>query len=153
MDLPLKVESTAGTKNVAPDPEVVDKIKQTCFGEGVDVALEMSGSNQALNTAILATRAGGDVFLFGLSAGDYTITDFQQIIMHGKTFHGVVGRKVFQTWFIMNNLLQSKGHDFQDKIYDVILNKGEGTLFPFNNFKKETFEQAFQNHPKIILKY
>lgn len=153
VDLPLKVAKSTGTKSVAPDPEVVAKIKQTCFGEGVDVALEMSGSNQALNTAILATRAGGDVILFGLSAGDFTITDFEQIIMHGKTLHSVVGRKVFQTWFIMSNLLQSKGHDFQDKIYDVILNKGEGTLFPFNEFKKETFEQAFQNHPKIILKY
>ena len=93
------------------------------------------------------------MILFGLSAGDYTITNFQQIIMHGKTLHSVVGRKVFQTWFIMSNLLQSKGHDLQDKIYDVILNKGEGTLFPFKNFEKEAFAKAFQSHPKIILKY
>jgi len=153
VDLPLKVEMVTGGKSFAPDLDVVDKIKRTCFGEGVDVALEMSGSNQALNTAIVSTRAGGDVILFGLSAGDYTITNFQQIIMQGKTLHSVVGRKVFQTWFIMSNLLQSKGHDLQDKIYDVILNKGEGTLFPFKNFEKKAFEKAFQNHPKIILKY
>ncbi len=153
VDLPLKVEMVTGGKSFAPDLDVVDKIKKTCFGEGVDVALEMSGSNQALNTAIVSTRAGGDVILFGLSAGDYTITNFQQIIMQGKTLHSVVGRKVFQTWFIMSNLLQSKGHDLQDKIYDVILNKGEGTLFPFKNFEKKAFEKAFQKHPKIILKY
>ncbi len=73
--------------------------------------------------------------------------------MHGKTLHSVVGRKVFQTWFTMSNLLMSKGHDLQDKIYDVILNKGKDTLFDFTAFEPETFEKAIQSHPKIILKY
>ncbi len=154
VDQALKVlVGSTGKGSVAPDPEIVNQIHKTCLGEGVDVAFEMSGSNQALNTAIASTRAGGDVILFGVSSGDYTLTDFQQIIMLGKTLHSVVGRKVFQTWFIMSNLLQSKGHDLQDKIYDVILNKGEGTLFPFKNFDKEAFAKAFQNHPKIILKF
>ena len=121
--------------------------------EGVDVAFEMSGSNQALNTAIASTRAGGDVILFGVSSGDFTLTDFEQIIMLGKTLHSVVGRKVFQTWYIVNNLLTSKGHDLQDKIYEVILNKGEGTVFPFHKFDREPFEQAIKTNPKTILKY
>jgi threonine 3-dehydrogenase len=121
-------------------------------GKG-SVAFEMSGSNQALNTAIASTRAGGDVILFGVSSGDYTLTDFQQIIMLGKTLHSVVGRKVFQTWYIVNNLLTSKGHDLQDKIWEVILNKGEGTVFPFHQFDREPFEQAIKTNPKTILKY
>jgi len=153
VDLPIRVERSAGGDSVAPDEEIVARIRKQCFGEGVDVAFEMSGSNQALNTAIAGTRAGGDIVLFGLSAGDFTLTDFQQIIMHGKTLHSVVGREVFQTWFTMSNLLMSKGHDLQDKIYEVILNKGEGTIFPFHEFDREPFEQAIQNHPKIIFKY
>jgi len=154
VDLPLKVNRFSSPDNpVAPDPELVDQIKQACMGEGVDVALEMSGSNQALNNAISATRAGGDIILFGLSSGDYTLTDFQQIIMYGKSLHSVVGRKVFQTWFTMSNLLMSKGHDLQDKIWEVILNKGEDTLFPFKDFDPDTFEQAIKTHPKIVLKY
>lgn len=138
---------------VGPDPEIVNEIKKRCFGEGVDVAFEMSGSNQALNTAIAATRAGGDIILFGLSAGDYTLTGFQDIILYGKSLHSVIGRKVFQTWYIMSNLLMSREHGVQEKIYDVILNRGEGTVFQFREFERSRFEKAIATHPKIVLKY
>lgn len=136
-----------------PVQEIVEQIRQSCFGEGVDLTMEMSGSNQALNTAIAATRAGGDIILFGLSAGDFVLANFQEIILHGKTLHSVVGRQVFQTWFIVNNLLQSKSHRLQEKIYEVILNGGRGTIFPFHRFERQNFERAIQEHPKIILKY
>ncbi|MCH8157736.1 MAG: zinc-binding dehydrogenase [Nitrospinae bacterium] len=136
-----------------PDLEIVEAIRKRCFGEGVDVAFEMSGSNQALNTAIAATRAGGDIILFGLSTGDYTLTNFHEIVLYGKSMHSVVGRKVFQTWYTVSNLLMSKGHNLQEKIYDVILNKGEGTVFPFHQFDRDSFEKAIQDHPKIILQY
>jgi len=154
VDATLKVSSDpTKTPGPAPDHEIAEKIRKQCFGEGVDVAFEMSGSNQALNTAIASTRAGGDIILFGLSSGDYTLTNFQDIILHGKSMHSVVGRKVFQTWYIASNLLMSRGHSLQDKIYDVILNKGKGTVFPFKDFDKTQFEKAITAHPKIILKY
>ncbi len=154
VDQALKViVGSTGKDSVAPDPEIVNQIHKTCLGDGVDVAFEMSGSNQALNTAIASTRAGGDVILFGVSSGDYRFPDFEQIIMYGKSLHGIVGRKVFQTWYIVNNLLTSKGHDLQDKIWEVILNKGEGTVFPFHQFDRQPFEQAIKNNPKTILKY
>jgi threonine 3-dehydrogenase len=152
VDVTLQV-SLDSTKNSGPDKEIADKIRQQCFGEGVDVAFEMSGSNQALNTAIAATRAGGDIILFGLSSGDYTLTDFQNIILYGKSMHSVVGRKVFQTWYITSNLLMSQGHSLQDKIYDVILNRGQDTVLPFKDFDKAQFEKAITSHPKIVLKY
>jgi threonine 3-dehydrogenase len=142
-----------GNKSVIPDPEIVNQIQKTCLGEGVDVAFEMSGSNQALNTAIASTRPGGDIILFGVSSGVYRLPDFEQIIMHGKSLHGIVGRKVFDTWYIVNNLLTSRGHDMQDKIWEVILNKGEGTVLPFQEFNPDTFEQAIKTNPKTLLKY
>jgi threonine 3-dehydrogenase len=138
---------------VAPDMDLVEAIRKQCFGEGVDVALELAGSNQALNTAIEATRAGGNIVLFGLSEGDYTLTNFQKIIMHGKSMHSVVGRKVFQTWYTVSNLLQSKEHGLQEKIYDVILNKGEGTVHDFHGLTEDRLESVIQKHPKIILRY
>jgi threonine 3-dehydrogenase len=154
VDATLRVSSNL-TKNSspAPDPEIAHKIKQQCFDEGVDVAFEMSGSNQALNTAIASTRAGGDIVLFGLSSGDYTLTEFQNIILHGKSMHSVVGRKVFQTWYIASNMLMSRGHSLQDKIYNVILNRGENTVISFKDFEKSNFEKSITSYPKIILKY
>ena len=154
VDATLRVSTDPTKKSgAAPDNEIADKIRKQCFGEGVDVAFEMSGSNQALNTAIASTRAGGDIILFGLSSGDYTLTDFQNIILFGKSMHSVVGRKVFQTWYIASNLLMSRGHALQDKIYDVILNRGMDTVFPFKDFDKKNFEKAITSHPKIVLKY
>jgi threonine 3-dehydrogenase len=154
VDLTLAVDKEKqNITSLAPDSEIVEAIRKRCFGEGVDVALEMSGSNQALNTAIAATRAGGDVILFGLSAGDFTLTDFQNIILHGKSLHSIVGRRVFQTWYIMSNLLKSKVHKLQDKIYEIILNKGQGTVVPFHQFDRDGFDRIIQQHPKVILKY
>jgi threonine 3-dehydrogenase len=154
VDATICVPINSATKpDPSPDLEIAEKIRKQCFGEGVDVAFEMSGSNQALNTAIASTRAGGDIILFGLSSGDYTLTDFQNIILHGKSMHSVVGRKVFQTWYIASNLLMSRGHSLQDKIYEVILNRGIGTILPFRDFDKSQFEKAITSHPKIVLKY
>jgi len=152
VDAVLKVDrEQAG--GPAPDAGLVSAIRKHCLGEGVDVAMEMSGSNQALNTAIEATRPGGEVVLFGLSSGDYTLTEFQNIILYGKTLHGVVGRKVFQTWYIVRNLLMSTKHPLQEKIYEVILNKGEGTIFPFHGFEAAKLEAAMKEHPKIVFQY
>ena len=152
LTLAVDIEKPAGS-GTAPDNEISEAIRKRCFGEGVDVAFEMSGSNQALNTAISATRAGGDIILFGLSAGDFTLTDFQNIILHGKSLHSIVGRRVFQTWYIMSNLLTSKVHKLQDKIYEIILNKGQGTVVPFHGFDRDGFDKAIRQHPKIILKF
>ncbi|MBI5428148.1 MAG: alcohol dehydrogenase catalytic domain-containing protein, partial [Nitrospinae bacterium] len=92
LSLQLDLEKSAGLGH-RPDPDIVAVIKSKCFNEGVDVALEMAGSAQALNTAIAATRAGGDVVLFGISSGDYTLSNFQDIVMYGKSLHSVVGRQ------------------------------------------------------------
>jgi threonine 3-dehydrogenase len=154
VDLALHVDQEQMKEpGTAPDREMVEVIRTRSAGQGVDVAFEMSGSNRALNTAIAATRPGGDIILFGLSAGDYTLTDFQNIILQGKTLHSIVGRKVFQTWYIMNNLLKSKSHNLQDNIYEVILNRGQGTIVPFDKFDREVFGRVIQQHPKVILKY
>jgi len=154
VDLQLKVDLEKLKKTApAPDLDMAEAIRKCCLGEGVDVALEMSGSNQALNTAIASVRPGGDIILFGLSSGDYTLTDFEDIIMYGKSLHGIVGRRVFQTWYIMSNLLRSKGHVLQDKIFEVILNRGQGTIVPFLEFDPKQFDGKIRRHPKMILKY
>ncbi|MEK9630158.1 MAG: alcohol dehydrogenase catalytic domain-containing protein [Nitrospinota bacterium] len=154
LDIPIQIHRSKNSNNsYEPEIEIVNMIREKCYGEGVDVAMEMSGSNQALNTAIASTRAGGDIILFGLSSGDYTLSNFQEIIMYGKSLHSVVGRRVFQTWYILSNLLKSKGHNLQEKIYEVILNRGEGTVIPFHSFEKNSFEKQIQKYPKVIFKY
>jgi threonine 3-dehydrogenase len=41
----------------------------------------------------------------------------------------------------------------QDIIFEVVLNKGEGTVIPFQSFEQSTFEKTIQIYPKVIFKF
>ena len=122
-------------------------------GIGVDVAMEMAGFNSALNNAVKITRRGGDVVLFGVKNGHAIIEDSHRIIMDGMQLHGVVGRQIFGTWEITRNLLETKSNGIQDAIWDVILNRGEGTLVDIDSWERNSFEKAIQNHPKVVIRF
>jgi threonine 3-dehydrogenase len=150
VDLAIKIPEENNPEAIL---SVIEQIRKDRHGEGVDASIEMAGSNYALNAAIASVRPGGDIILFGIASGDYTISNFQEIVMNGKSLHSVVGRQVFKTWHILNNLLLSKETRLQEKIYEVILNKGVGTLYPFNKFNPKEFEESIQSHPKIVFKF
>jgi threonine 3-dehydrogenase len=144
--------------NTAPDafehdPDLVKKIRNLTDGVGVDVALEMSGQNASVNNAIAAARRGGDVILFGLKSGDAMIEDLDRLIVNGIALHSVVGRRIFETWHITRNLLESRDPNIHDLIWTVILNQGKGTVADFTRFTPGDFEELIQTHPKVVLRY
>lgn len=144
---------TIDAKGYAHDPTVVKAVRELTDGVGVDVAFEMAGPNGSVNNAIAVTRRGGHVILFGLKSGDYIIEDFQQLIVNGMTLHGVVGRRIFETWEITRRLLESREPNVHDLVWDVILNRGEGTIVSFADFDRERFEQALREHTKLVLRF
>jgi len=133
------------------DPTLAGQIHELSEGVGVDVALEMSGTNDALNNAISAVRRGGDVILFGLKSGDAVIENFDRVIMDGITLHAVMGRRIWETWHITRNLLESSTPPIQDLVWEVILNRGDGTVVPFSNWDPKSFEERIRSHPKVLL--
>ncbi len=136
------------------DPAVVEQVRDFGIGgNGVDVALEMAGHNSSVNNAVQSVRRGGEVVLFGLKDGDATIEDFHGMIVRGVSLHSVIGRQIFRTWDIANNLLESKHNDIQEQIYEVILNRGEGTIVDIDDYQVDDFEQRLLSHPKIITKW
>jgi len=76
-------------------------------GGGVDVVLEMSGAAPALNAGLEVLYPGGEMMLLGIPAGrDLNIERFsERVIFKGLTLHGVVGRRMFETWDEMLDLL------------------------------------------------
>ena len=128
-------------------------VERLTDGVGVDVAIEMSGANQALNNAIAAVRRGGHVILFGLKSGPAVIEHFDQLIVDGISLHSVIGRRIWETWHITRNLLESRSPNIHDLIYDVILNHGEGTIIPFDEFDATRMEDAMNKHPKVLFRY
>ena len=133
--------------------KVTDDILKLTGGLGVDVAFEMAGFNDSVNNAISSVRRGGDVILFGLKTGDFLFEDFNRLVMKGITMHCVAGRQIWGTWEITKKLLEDKTNGVQEKLWSVLLNKGQGTILPIADYTKEKFEQMMLDNPKILIKF
>jgi len=133
--------------------EVVDQIMELTNGLGVDVAFEMAGFNDSVNNAIASVRRGGDVILFGLKTGNFVFEDFNRLVMKGITMHCVAGRQIWETWEITKQLLEDGHNGVQDKLWSILLNKGEETILNIENYTKEAFENMMVRHPKFLIKF
>jgi threonine 3-dehydrogenase len=89
----------------------VRQIREATRGEGVDVALEMTGAPPAINQAIALLRRGGVVAAFGLPEGRVSVDWGEGIIFKGLTVYGINGRHVFNTWEEMTPLLAERRVD------------------------------------------
>jgi threonine 3-dehydrogenase len=137
----------------AADPTLREQILGLTDGVGVDVAMEMAGFNNSVNNAISIVRRGGHVVLFGLKNGDATVQDMHRIIMNGLQLHGVVGRRIFQTWEITKALLENPSNGIQDAIWKVILREGQDTIVDIHGFERDAFEGTMSRHTKPVLKF
>jgi threonine 3-dehydrogenase len=148
------VEPTKTTEtSYVHDEGITRRIQELTDGVGVDVALEMSGSNAALNTAISAVRRGGHVILFGLKSGEAVIESLERVIVDGISLHAVVGRRIFETWHITRNLLESRAPNIHDGVWNVILQQGRDTVVPFDGWDPASFEERIKKHPKVLIRF
>jgi len=134
-------------------PRAAREIVELTGGRGVDIAMEMAGPNSSVNNCIDSVRRGGHVILFGVKDGDFIIPKFSKIIIKGITLHGVIGRKIFSTWQVLENVLSNTQNGIQDDIWNIILKKGQGTVLDFADYNKESVEKAMNKNPKIIFKF
>jgi len=135
------------------DGELTAEIHRLTDGVGVDVALEMTGQNSSVNNAIAAVRRGGDVILFGLKTGNAVIESFDRLIVDGISLHSVIGRRLFESWHITRQLLESRDPNLHDQVWSVILREGRDTVVPFQKFSERDFGERIQNHPKVLLQF
>jgi threonine 3-dehydrogenase len=88
------------------DPATVPAVlARTRDGRGVDVLLEASGSPQGLRTGLRLLRSGGAAALLGLPAGEVALDLAEEIIFKGITLRGINGRRMFETWYQVDDLL------------------------------------------------
>ncbi len=135
------------------DKEVVARVRAACRGIGADVAMDMAGFNSSVNNAIQSTRRGGEVILFGLKQGNFHIQAFDRVIVNGLTLHSVIGRWIFETWYITRNLLEDRSNGIQDNIHDVILGGGDEAVVHIADFDPEEFEDTLAAWPKPLIQF
>ena len=75
------------------------------YPTGLDATLEMSGHSSALDLAIEATRPGGRISLLGVFPDQRVGVRMNAAIFKGLNIQGVVGRRLWETWDQMRNLL------------------------------------------------
>ncbi len=92
------------------DPTAVNPVEyilDMTDGVGVDVFLEMSGSQKGIEQGIRSTRKGGRVSFLGIPKGQITFDFAEDIVFRGIKMYGINGRLMFDTWFRVKGFLDS----------------------------------------------
>ena len=98
-DLQMNTNSTTGA-------ERLEFVLDHTDGNGVDLALEMVGSQNSVDDCFAMVRKAGRVTAFGIAAESPLPVDYNNgIVFKGCQIHGVNGRKIFDTWYRNRNLL------------------------------------------------
>jgi len=100
---------------------IVKIIRDATGGNGVDVALEMSGSSMAVRQAFEMLTPGGRVSLLGILERPMEFDFNSAVVFKAATVYGILGRRMFQTWYQMKGLISNS--DFRNKIASIITHR------------------------------
>ena len=105
LDLAKKLGAT-----LAVDPRqtpLKEVQKQLGMKEGFDVGLEMSGNAAAFRDLLGNMCHGGKIAILGIPDKDFAI-DWNTVIFNMLTLKGIYGREMYETWYQMTVMLQSR---------------------------------------------
>jgi threonine 3-dehydrogenase len=81
------------------EPDLVSReVLEATGGDGVDVVLEMSGAQPALDTALAIITRGGRISLLGIFSRPATVDLSDLVIQKGVRLYGIYGRRLYDTW-------------------------------------------------------
>ena len=95
----------------ARDPGTVEQILAATNGDGVEVVLEMSGAQAALDQALAAVTKGGRISLLGIFGEPVRVDLSDFVIQKGLRIYGIYGRRIYDTWERTQALLRSGALD------------------------------------------
>ncbi len=98
----------------------VERVRQLTEGRMLDGVLEMSGNPVAIRDGLAALRMGGRLSLLGLPSEPFDLDWNKLVIFKGVTLHGIIGRRMYQTWYQMDGLLRSGKLDLRPAITHVM---------------------------------
>ncbi len=126
----------------AKNDGVVEKIMEITGGEGVDAWLEMSGAPAAIHQGFNALKPGGEVAMLGLTSGPVKMDVDNYIIFKGATVHGIVGRRLWQTWYQMSGLIRSGAVNLMPLVTH---------RFPLSHFEEAIETMASGRSGKVVM--
>ena len=125
--------------------ELFDRARNE-HGGGIDVVLEMSGAESAYNDAGGMVKNGGQILLLGIPARALRSFDFgKYAVWKGVTIRGIFGRRLFETWYAMLDLLASEKSGLKSRLEKIIAREA----VPLSDFER-AFEMV-RNHEAVKL--
>src|SRR5580765_566454 len=100
--------------------KLTERVEQLTNGRMLDGVLEMSGNPIAVREGLAALRMGGRLSMLGLPTEPYELDWNRLVIFKGLTIHGIIGRRMYETWFQMDQLLGSGRLDLKPAITHVM---------------------------------
>lgn len=92
----------------ANDPSIdrVEFVKDHTGGSGADIVLEMAGAVDAIQEGFRMLRKGGRFSAFGVISQEQIPLDYNDsLVFKGAKVYGINGRKMFDTWYRVRNLI------------------------------------------------
>lgn len=114
LDLARKMQADA-VIDVSKE-DFVERVRELTHGRGLDGVLEMSGKPEAMRDGLAALRNGGRLSLLGLPTEPFDLDWNRLLIFKGITLHGIVGRRMYETWDQLDQLLRSGRLDLRPSI-------------------------------------
>ena len=95
----------------ASETDPVAAVKELTDGKGADVALEMAGTESAIQSVLKSVCQGGTAVLLGIPNGPVPIDLAKDVVFNAITVKGITGRRIWDTWYRMAGLLKSGNLD------------------------------------------
>ena len=106
---PYRIElakKMGATKVINPMEESLDDAIKDLGMIGFDIGMECSGSPVAFNDMLAHMYNSGKISLLGILPSS-TKLDWDNIIFKGLQLKGIYGREMFETWYLMEQMLMS----------------------------------------------
>lgn len=141
LDLARKMGATR-TLNPARDDVSAEILAETADEGGVQVVCEMSGHPQAIGQGFEVLANGGRYSILGIPSKPVELDIARDIVFKGATVQGIIGRRVFETWYQTSALVGSGRLDLSPLITHTL--------------PLERFDEAFElmrsgNCGKVVL--
>ncbi len=87
--------------------DVIKRVLEETNGKGIDVVCDFSGNKSAIESAFKYVKPGGKISMLGIGDTNIEIDFSNDIVFKGISIYGVVGRRMYETWDQVRELIAS----------------------------------------------
>ena len=100
--------------------DLVEVIMEETKGQGVDLALEYTGSQTVINQMILSMRTAGTCVMIGMIDKPLTLENYMlKAVYKELVITGIFGRRIYQTWELLKAILETGRIDVSQYVCDT----------------------------------